>query len=124
MVGGVDIRGSATGSTQLDVLAPRIQTSESTDLPSPVAVLWIRKASGVMRFLESKGIASRRRAGFVPLVPSAIIFDLGIGKKMVRPGREMGEQAAAAASGALWTKAQWAPGPVPPWVNSMASPGQ
>jgi L-aminopeptidase/D-esterase-like protein len=34
----------------------------------------------------------------VPIVPCAILYDLGIGKTHVRPTREMGEAAAAAAS--------------------------
>jgi len=102
MVGGVDIRGSATGSTQLDVLAPLHSNQRIHGIClSGGSAYGLEAAFGVMRFLESKGIGFPvGAAGFVPLVPSAIIFDLGIGKKDVRPGREMGEQAAAAASGA------------------------
>jgi L-aminopeptidase/D-esterase-like protein len=53
-----------------------------------------------MRYLEKKGIGFPTGAGVVPLVPAAILYDLGIGRRGVRPGREMGEAAAAAASDA------------------------
>jgi L-aminopeptidase/D-esterase-like protein len=55
-------------------------------------------ACGVRRFLEQKGVGFETSAAKVPLVPSAILYDLGIGKSNVRPTREMGEAAAAAAT--------------------------
>lgn len=58
----------------------------------------LEAASGVRRFLEQKGIGFETGAAKVPLVPAAILYDLGIGKAGVRPTREMGEAAAAAAT--------------------------
>jgi L-aminopeptidase/D-esterase-like protein len=55
-------------------------------------------AGGVRRFLEQKGVGFETRAAKVPLVPAAILYDLAIGKSDVRPTREMGEAAAAAAT--------------------------
>jgi L-aminopeptidase/D-esterase-like protein len=58
----------------------------------------LESASGVRRFLEHKGIGFKTGAGPVPIVVGAILYDLGIGKKGVRPTREMAESAAAAAT--------------------------
>jgi L-aminopeptidase/D-esterase-like protein len=46
-----------------------------------------------MRFLEERGIGYQTTAGKVPIVPTAIIYDLGIGEGKVRPNQEMGYQA-------------------------------
>ena len=58
----------------------------------------LEAASGVRRFLEHRGIGFPTGAAVVPIVPCAILYDLGIGKANVRPTREMGEAAAAAAT--------------------------
>lgn len=50
------------------------------------------------RYLEQKGIGFRVGGAVVPIVPGAILFDLDVGKSGVRPTREMGESAAAAAT--------------------------
>jgi L-aminopeptidase/D-esterase-like protein len=59
----------------------------------------LEAASGVRRFLEKRGVGFETGAAKVPIVPCAILYDLGIGKANVRPTREMGEAAAAAATG-------------------------
>ena len=59
----------------------------------------LEAVSGVRRFLEQKGIGFATGYANVPIVPGAILYDLGIGKASVRPTREMGEAAAAAATG-------------------------
>jgi L-aminopeptidase/D-esterase-like protein len=58
----------------------------------------LEAASGVRRHLEHKGIGFETTFGKVPLVPAAILYDLGIGKATAHPSREMGEAAAAAAN--------------------------
>jgi L-aminopeptidase/D-esterase-like protein len=60
----------------------------------------LEAASGVRRYLEHKGVGFETGAARVPLVPAAILYDLGIGKASARPTREMGEAAAAAATDA------------------------
>ena len=99
-VAGVDVRGSATGSQELDVLSPGHVTGaiHAVTLAGGSA-FGLESAAGVRRYLESKGIGFETSAGRVPLVPAAILYDLGIGKAGVRPTREMGEVAAAAATG-------------------------
>ena len=100
-VAGVDVRGTATGSTQLDVLAPLHSNERIHGLClSGGSAYGLEAASGVMRFLESQGIGFPvGAAGVVPLVPGAILFDLPmIARPRFRPGREMGEAAARAAT--------------------------
>lgn len=58
----------------------------------------LEAVSGVRRYLERKGIGFATGFANVPIVPGAILYDLGIGKASVRPTREMGEAAAASAT--------------------------
>src|SRR5258706_1258686 len=99
-VAGCDIRGSATGTSEMDVMSP----GHVTDRVHAVTLaggsaFGLEAASGVRRFLEKKGIGFDTGAAKVPIVPCAILYDLGIGKANIRPTREMGEAAAAAATG-------------------------
>lgn len=98
-VAGVDIRGSATGTSEIDVMNP----GHVTDRVHAVVLaggsaFGLEAASGVRRFLERKGVGFETGAAKVPIVPCAILYDLGIGKANVRPTREMGEAAAASAT--------------------------
>ena len=98
-VAGVDIRGSATGTAEMDVMSP----GHVTDRVHAVvfaggSAFGLEAASGVRRYLEKKGVGFDTGVAKVPIVPCAILYDLGIGKANVRPGREMGEAAAAAAT--------------------------
>lgn len=98
-VGGVSIRGGATGSEELDVLSPAHITSHVHAIVlSGGSAFGLESASGVRRYLEQKGVGFKTGAAVVPIVPAAILYDLGIGKAGVRPAREMGESAAAAAT--------------------------
>ena len=96
--GGVDVRGSATGSEELDVLSPgHVTPHVHAIVLAGGSAFGLEAASGVRRWLEKKGIGFETRAARVPIVPAAILYDLGIGRADVRPTREMGEKAAAAA---------------------------
>ena len=98
MAGG-DIRGSATGVDEWDVLSPMHVTPMIHGVVfSGGSAFGLESASGVRRFLEHKGVGFKTGAGPVPIVVGAILFDLGFGKKSVRPTREMAETAAAAAT--------------------------
>ena len=98
-VAGGDIRGSATGTTDWDVLTPRHVTDRIHGVSfAGRSVFGIEAASGVRSFLEHKGVGFQFGGVRIPIVPGAIIFDFGIGKTSVRPTREMGEVAAAAAT--------------------------
>jgi L-aminopeptidase/D-esterase-like protein len=50
-------------------------------------------ASGVVRWLERRGIGFPTRAANVPIVPAAVLYDLGLGRADVRPDAAMGEAA-------------------------------
>ncbi len=98
-VAGADIRGSASGTEEFPVMSPL----HVTDVVHAVVLaggsaFGLEAASGVRRYLEQKGVGFETRAAKVPIVPCAILYDLGIGKANVRPTREMGEAAAAAAT--------------------------
>lgn len=98
-VAGGDIRGSATGVDEWDVLSPMHVTPLIHGVVfSGGSAFGLESASGVRRFLEHKGVGFKTGAGPVPIVVGAILYDLGLGKKGVRPTREMAETAAAAAS--------------------------
>ncbi|HZU25606.1 MAG TPA: P1 family peptidase [Bryobacteraceae bacterium] len=98
-VGGVDVRGSATGSEELDLLNPLHTTDRiHAVMLAGGSAFGLEAASGVRRYLEREGVGYQTGAARVPLVPAAIIYDLSIGKASARPTREMGEAAAAHAS--------------------------
>jgi L-aminopeptidase/D-esterase-like protein len=98
-VGGVDVRGSASGTEETGTLDPGHVTARvHAVVLAGGSAFGLETASGVRRFLEQKGIGYPTGAALVPIVPAAILYDLGIGKAGVRPTREMGEAAAAAAT--------------------------
>ncbi|HEY4364879.1 MAG TPA: P1 family peptidase [Bryobacteraceae bacterium] len=96
---GGDIRGSATGTAEWDLLHPHHVTERIHAVVfAGGSAFGLEAASGVRRFLEQKGVGFETGAARVPLVPAAILYDLNIGKSTARPSREMGEAAAAAAT--------------------------
>ena len=98
-VAGGDIRGSATGVDEWDVLNPmHVAPMIHGVVFSGGSAFGLESAGGVRRFLDHKGVGFKTGAGTVPIVVGAILFDLGFAKKGVRPTREMAETAAAAAN--------------------------
>jgi L-aminopeptidase/D-esterase-like protein len=98
-VGGVDIRGSATGTQEIDTLSPgHVDPQVHAIVLAGGSAFGLDAAAGVRRYLEGRGVGVKAGSFIVPIVPAAILFDLGIGKGHVRPTREMGEAAAAAAT--------------------------
>jgi L-aminopeptidase/D-esterase-like protein len=99
-VGGVDIRGSATGTCEIEALNPgHVAPNIHAICLAGGSAFGLEASSGVRRVLERRGIGFNAGVAHVPIVPSAILFDLGIGKPGVRPDREMGEKATNAAHG-------------------------
>lgn len=97
-VAGVDVRGSAAGSEEFELMNPLHVTGVIHGVClAGGSAFGLEAASGVRRFLEKKGIGFDTRVARVPLVPGAILFDLALGSAAARPTREMGEKAAAAA---------------------------
>ncbi|HEX4278507.1 MAG TPA: P1 family peptidase [Bryobacteraceae bacterium] len=98
-VGGVDIRGSATGSCEIETLNPgHVAPNVHAIVLSGGSAFGLETTCGVRNLLEKRGVGYNAGVARVPIVPGAILFDLGIGNAHVRPGREMGEKAALAAN--------------------------
>ena len=98
-VGGVDVRGAAPGTRETDLLRPECTVERvNAILLSGGSAFGLDAATGVMRYLEARGVGFKVGTGVVPIVPAAVIFDLGIGEARARPGAAMGMDACEAAS--------------------------
>ncbi len=98
--GGVDVRGGGTGTRELEGLAPLANAE------GPTAVMFtggsafgLAAADGAIRWLQAQGRGRPTPVGVVPLVSTAVIFDLhAMGQ---RPGPEEGFAACEAAAGGV-----------------------
>lgn len=98
-VGGVDVRGSAPGTRETDVLrAGALVSKVHGVLLSGGSAFGLDAASGVVRYLEDRGLGFRIAGAVVPIVPAAILFDLGLVTGDVRPGPAEGYRACEQAS--------------------------
>ncbi len=97
-VGGVDQRGGAPGTRETDALHPLhlVQRAHAVVL-SGGSAFGLEAASGVVRYLEERGVGFDTRVAKVPIVPAAILFDLSLGDSKVRPDAAMGYAACQAA---------------------------
>jgi L-aminopeptidase/D-esterase-like protein len=98
-VAGVDVRGGAPGTRETDLLDPvnLVEKVHAVVLAGGSA-FGLDAASGVMRYLEEQKIGFNTGAANVPIVPSAILYDLSLGRADVRPDSAMGYRAVASAS--------------------------
>ena len=99
-VGAVDVRGGAPGTRETDLLqAHNLVEEVSAVLLSGGSAYGLAAASGVMRWLQERGLGYRSRSGvLVPIVPAAILFDLTIGQPGRVPDEAAGYQACEAAT--------------------------
>src|SRR5215472_14630998 len=107
-VAGVDVRGSAPGTRETDLLNPinSVQQIHAVMLTGGSAY-GLDTATGAMRFLEEHGVGFKvdsiahgtRSASriVVPIIPAAVLFDLEVGDPKIRPNAESGYQACQAA---------------------------
>lgn len=97
-VAGVDVRGSAPGTRETDLLAPTalVERVNAVCLAGGSA-FGLAAADGVMRRLAERGIGFPTGARPVPIVPAAILFDLGVGDANAFPDAEAGYAATLAA---------------------------
>jgi L-aminopeptidase/D-esterase-like protein len=96
---GVDVRGSAPGTSETDLLNPVHSNHEIHGITlAGGSGFGLVAASGVVRYLEEKGIGTHFGGYVIPIVPTAIIFDLPVGDGKIRPDAEAGYQAAKAAT--------------------------
>jgi L-aminopeptidase/D-esterase-like protein len=97
---GVDVRGGAPGSRETALLDP-VNTVAAVHgiLLAGGSAFGLDAASGVMRYLEERGRGFAVGALRVPIVPAAILFDLGVGDARIRPDAAAGYAAAKGATG-------------------------
>ncbi|MCK6580756.1 MAG: P1 family peptidase [Anaerolineae bacterium] len=99
-VASVDVRGGAPGTRETDLLDPTRSVKHIHALVlSGGSAYGLAAATGVMNYLEEQGVGYRTASGhLVPIVPSAIVFDLALGDSMRRPDAAMGYAACLNAS--------------------------
>ena len=102
-VGGVDQRGGAPGTRETDLMHPMhlVQRVHAVVL-SGGSAFGLDAATGVVRYLEERGVGFDVRVARVPIVPAAILFDLDIGRADIRPDAAMGYQACLNATPGLF----------------------
>jgi L-aminopeptidase/D-esterase-like protein len=94
-VAGVDVRGSAPGTRETDLLNPvNLVEQVQAVVLSGGSAYGLEAAAGVMRWLEEQGKGYPVGNAVVPIVPAAVIFDLLVGSSTVRPSALYGYQAA------------------------------
>ncbi len=90
-VGGVDVRGSAPGTRETDLLRPTAMVNEvHAVVLSGGSAFGLAAATGVVRWLEERGVGLRFGNSTIPIVPAAILFDLNLVQGEVRPGEQDG----------------------------------
>ena len=90
-VAGVDVRGGAPGTSETDLLGPgNLVGRVHAVVLSGGSVFGLSAATGAMNYLEEQGIGLKRGPLTVPVVPSAILFDLNLISQEIRPGPEAG----------------------------------
>lgn len=98
-VGGVDVRGSAPGTRETDLLAPTAMVDRvHAVLLSGGSAFGLAAATGVVDYLEENGIGIEFGGATIPIVPAAILFDLGLVTHRVRPDASAGRSACEAAT--------------------------
>ncbi|MCK9328834.1 MAG: P1 family peptidase [Candidatus Cloacimonetes bacterium] len=92
--GGVAVRGGAPGTRETDLLNPMemVQKIHAVVLAGGSA-FGLDASSGVMEYLENHNIGFDVGVAKVPIVSSAVLFDLTFGNPKIRPDKEMGLQA-------------------------------
>lgn len=97
-VAGVDVRGSAPGTRETDLLNPVNSVEEvQAVVLSGGSAYGLDSASGVVRYLAERRLGFPTSAGVVPIVPAAILFDLGLGDPSIFPDAAAGYAAATQA---------------------------
>jgi len=93
-VAGVDVRGGSPGTRETDLL-------DSVNLVDKIhavvlaggSAFGLDASSGVMQYLEEKNIGFDVSVTKVPIVCSAVLFDLVIGNHKIRPDKTIGYEA-------------------------------
>jgi L-aminopeptidase/D-esterase-like protein len=99
-VAGVEVRGSAPGTRETDLLRPTalVERINAICLAGGSA-FGMAAADGVMWRLAERGIGFATGIRPVPIVPAAVLFDLGVGDGEAYPDADAGYAATRAAEG-------------------------
>jgi len=101
-VGGVDVRGSAPGTRETDLMRPMTHVQRvNAVLLTGGSAFGLGAADGVMRYLEEQGKGydtGIEGVPLIPIVPAAVIFDLRVGDRRARPSPQMAYDACRTAS--------------------------
>ncbi len=98
--GAVDVRGGGTGTREVEALSPLANAEGPTAvLLTGGSAFGLAAADGVMRWLEQRGLGRPTPMGPIPLVSTAVVFDLTVKQRGRRPGAKEGEAACEAAAG-------------------------
>lgn len=102
-VGAVDQRGGAPGTAETNLLAPENMVEMVNAIVlSGGSAYGLASRDGVMTYLREKNIGYQTAVTVVPIVPAAILFDLGVGDNPeITPTADCGYRAATAAAGGL-----------------------
>ena len=95
------VLGAAPGSRETALLEPDKSVERvHALLLTGGSAFGLDAATGVMRYLEERGVGFATPFGRVPIVPAAVLYDLSVGDPCVRPDAASGYAAAAAATSA------------------------
>ena len=98
-IGSGEVRGGAPGTRETDLLRPGMLVQEvHAVLLTGGSAFGLAAADGVMRWLEERGIGFETGIARVPIVPAAVLFDLGVGDPAARPTADDGYAACEAAA--------------------------
>jgi L-aminopeptidase/D-esterase-like protein len=98
-VGGVDVRGSAPGTRETDLMRPlNLVQQVHAVLLAGGSAYGLDAAGGIMRWLEERDVGFDVGVGVVPIVPAAVLFDLAVGDPKARPDAAAGYQACQSAT--------------------------
>ncbi len=93
-VASVDVRGAAPGTRETDLLAPgRLVERVHAVLLAGGSAFGLAAADGVMAYLAEHGVGFPTQHAVVPIVPAAVVYDLGSGSAQARPDAEAGRHA-------------------------------
>jgi L-aminopeptidase/D-esterase-like protein len=93
-VASVEVRGAAPGTRETDLLRPE-RTVEVVHaiLLSGGSAFGLAAADGVMNYLSERSIGISTQEARVPIVPTAVLYDLNVGSPDARPDAAAGREA-------------------------------
>ncbi len=88
---GIDVRGSAPGTRETDFMKQGMSVDKANAIMlCGGSAFGLASVDGAMQFCEENNRGVITKEGCVPIIPAAVIYDLGIGKRDVRPTSQMG----------------------------------